>query len=485
MPIILAIDCGTTSTRVIAFKDPNTILSVAQKPLPISHPNLGWAEQDPSLMWQLTRTCLDQVISRVGASNVHAIGITNQRETAIAWQKSSGKPIAPAISWQCRRTKSRCNDLLPYASMIKEKTGLPMDPYFSATKFEWLLQTHHRAQSLLENDDLCFGTVDAWLLFNLTNGAFFSTDVTNASRTMLFNINTCRYDPELCELFNIPISALPNVYPSVHDFGHYKMDDVSIPIRSIIGDQQSALFAQCGLGVGQIKNTYGTGLFIMTNTGSQVVNTADLISTIAIGLNGKSYYALEGSIFTEGSLIQWLRDQLGLVDSVDETESLASSVKDNGGVCIVPALSGLGAPHWLPTATGSIFGLTRSTKKAHIIRAALESIALQSNDVIDLMKRECANIRFDTLMVDGGASANAWLMQLQADVSNLTVRRPNVIEATALGAALTSACYDNVWDASSSPSLIEYESKNDMSNLLAQWKLTIDQFKQGVIDDNA
>ncbi|MGC6366534.1 MAG: FGGY family carbohydrate kinase [Candidatus Marinamargulisbacteria bacterium] len=440
---ILAIDSGTTSTRVIAFNDQFDIDHIEQAELPLFHPQPDWVEQDPGTIWQLTKQCLDATIGTIGVQNIDAIGITNQRETSIAWQKSTHKPLGPAINWQCRRTANRCNELKPHSTAIKQKTGLPLDAYFSASKFEWHSQHTPSVNALIEQNDLCFGTVDAWLLWNLTNGESFKTDVTNASRTMLFNIQTLAYDPDLCNLFGVPMTALPQVEHSHTHFGDYTIDNVRIPIQGMIGDQQAALYAQCGQNQGQIKNTYGTGLFMMANTGSSIVQTNDLISTIAIGMNGQVDYAIEGAVFTGGSLIQWLRDGLGMIQSAPETQTLAESVPTNGGVTIIPALTGLGAPHWNPDAKGMIMGLTRQTTKAHIARAALEAIALQSNDIIELIRKECPNIAFNTLLVDGGASANDWLMQCQADVSQLNVSRPPSVEATALGAALCAAKHTN------------------------------------------
>lgn len=440
---ILTIDCGTTSTRVIAFNKKYQVEHIEQAELALIHPQPDWVEQDPATIWQLTKQCLDATIKAVGIQNIDAIGITNQRETSIAWQKSTHQALGPAINWQCRRTANRCNAINEYSTIIKQKTGLPLDAYFSASKFEWHIKNTPNVQRLLKHQDICFGTVDTWLLWNLTNGESFKTDVTNASRTMLYNIQTLSYDPELCNLFGVPITALPKVELSCTHFGNYTINNIKIPIQGIIGDQQAALYAQCGQNQGQIKNTYGTGLFMMANTGSSIVQTNDLISTIAIGMNGQVDYAIEGAVFTGGALIQWLRDGLDIIQSASETKALAESVPNTGGVTIIPALTGLGAPHWNPDAKGMIIGLTRQTTKAHIARAALEAIALQSNDIIELIRNECPNIKFNTLLVDGGASANDWLMQCQADVSQITVARPPSVEATALGAALCAANLSN------------------------------------------
>ena len=401
MSIILSIDCGTTSTRAIAFDESQNILHIEQKELSLQYPNPDWVEQSPDHIWQSTHECLDLLLSHIDLSSVHAIGITNQRETTIMWNKATGSAIGPAISWQCRRTADACAALSDHKQYIKATTGLPLDPYFSASKFQWLLNHYPEAQSLLHNDQLCFGTVDTWLLWNLTNGQSYATDVTNASRTMLYNIQTLSYDDTLCDLFQIPKATLPTVHPSAHHFGDYTHKNHTIPIHSMIGDQQSALFAQCSRSNNMIKNTYGTGLFLMANTGSTIVESSNLVSTIAIGIDQTVDYAIEGSVFTGGSLIQWLRDDIGLIANASESEPLAQSVNDTGGV-IIPALTGLGAPHWKPDATGLITGLTRSTTKAHIMRAALFAIAFQSNDIIECLQRECPNLHLNVMRVDGG-----------------------------------------------------------------------------------
>ncbi len=472
MSIILAIDSGTTSTRVIAFDKNKTIVHIEQKPLAIFSPSSSWVEQDANEIWHHTYECLKKTLDYVGPQNVISIGITNQRETSIIWDRTTGKVLGPAINWQCRRTHDRCTQLKHHKLAIKKKTGLPLDAYFSASKFEWLLANCDDTKTLIEHRNLCLGTVDTWLLFNLTNGTTYATDVTNASRTMLFNIHTCKFDRDLCELFNIPIDVLPTVKNSFDDYGTFEFNQANIPIRGVIGDQQAALFAQCGRQSGNIKNTYGTGLFIMANTGSQCVNTENLVTTIAVGLDQTIDYAIEGSIFTGGSLIQWLRDNLGLIKTSFETEGMAQSVTDNAGVSVLPALSGLGAPHWKPKATGMILGLTQKTTRAHIIRAALESIALQTNDVIQVIKKECPQILFKDLLVDGGASQNNWLMQLQADVCDLTIIRPQNTEATALGAALCAA-HNSSFFTNDPINIERFYPKIDQNELKSQWKATL------------
>ena len=467
MGIIVAIDCGTSSVRCLAFDQSKKVIHSEQLDCPLHHPRSDWVEQDASLIWQLTEQCLNQTLLALNGQHILSIGITNQRETSIIWQKSTGEPLGPAINWQCRRTVKRCDALVKKKEMIKAKTGLPLDPYFSASKFEWLLNHTSEAKTHLAHNDLCFGTVDTWLLYNLTKGKSYRTDVTNASRTMLFNIHSLSYDSELCELFQIPMDALPTVHDSNSEFGAYQFNNTKIPIHAMVGDQQAALFSQCQLG--EIKNTYGTGLFMMANTGSNIVQTHDLISTIAIGLNGTVSYAIEGSVFTGGALIQWLRDQLGLIETSEDSESIAQSVPNNGGVSIIPALTGLGAPHWRPNAKGLISGLTRQSTKAHIVRAALESIALQSNDIIDRIRNECPTISFNALRVDGGASSNDWLMQLQADISQLSVERPTLVEATALGAAKCAATVTDHWQDVSSKNIQVFSPNKKQIDLINQW----------------
>lgn len=467
MGIILAIDCGTTSTRVIAFNDTYQVEHMEQSELPLQHPNPEWVEQDAKLIWHQTKRCLDATISTIGAKNIQGIGITNQRETSIAWQKSTGMALGGAINWQCRRTATRCAELNSHAELIKQKTGLPLDAYFSASKFEWHINNTPNVQHLLNHQDLYFGTVDAWILWHLTQGKSYATDITNASRTMLFNISTLTYDAQLCNIFGIPTTSLPKVQPSIGHFGDYVVKDISIPIQGMIGDQQAALYAQCGQQQGVIKNTYGTGLFMMANTGRHIVQTKDLITTIAIGVGDQVSYAIEGSVFSGGALIQWLRDGLGIITSATDTQALAESVDGNAGVTIIPALTGLGAPHWKPNAKGMILGLTRKTTKAHIVRAALEAIALQSNDLIELIRKECPAVQFDSVLVDGGASANDWLMQLQSDVSNITVSRPDSVEATALGAAMCAQMGASE-PSRSNPAI--FRPKSDQSSLTSHWK---------------
>ncbi len=480
MKSILSIDCGTTSTRAILFDHSQNIIASSQLNLALSHPKPDWIEQDPNEIWVKTHECLNKIIDNVSESVIHAIGITNQRETAIIWNKDTGEPIGPAISWQCRRTSNICKELITHSKLIKKRTGLPLDPYFSATKFQWLLKEYPETNFLIKENKLCFGTVDTWILWKLTNGTSYATDVTNASRTMLYNIQTLSYDDTLCDLFGIPQELLPTVYHSSHNFGTYRTkNNIAIPIQGIIGDQQAALYAQCGQKNNMIKNTYGTGLFLMANTGSTIIQSDSMVSTIAIGINDTIDYAIEGSVFTGGSLVQWLRDNLGIIDSAEQSEELANSIKSSENVVIVPALSGLGAPYWKPEATGIITGLTRSTSKAHIIRAALESIAFQTNDLLNCISSECPELNFDLMRVDGGASNNHWLMKFQSDISKIIIEKPVSIEATALGAALCAAKLTNCWsdysitaDTKFSPSLAD----NHRQQLLSRWSETIKKY---------
>ena len=372
------------------------------------------------------------------------MGITNQRETTVLWDKQTGLPLHNAIVWQCRRTTDRCTELSDYAPLIKEKTGLFLDPYFSATKIEWLLKNSSSVRDAVTNKNACFGTIDSWILYKLTQGQHHATDVSNASRTMLFNIKRLEWDSELLDLFNIPDHILPHVYDSDAYFGDAICLDKRIPIHAMIGDQQAALFAQCGMNKNHIKNTYGTGLFLVANTGDTIINSEKLVSTIAWKIKNELNYALEGSVFIGGSLIQWLRDGLELIKTSKESETLALSVSNNDGVYFIPALSGLGAPHWSPTARGTIFGLTRGTKKAHILRAALESLAFQTKDMVEEINKHLT-YPLSSLKADGGAVHNQFLMQFQADILNLLVTIPAITESTSFGAAAIAGISTSFW----------------------------------------
>lgn len=438
---IMAFDQGTTSSRCILFDKDGNICSMVQREFGQIFPKDGWVEHDPMTIWSTQISVATEAVLKIGASfeEIHGIGITNQRETTILWDRKTGAPIYNAIVWQCRRTAERCRALIEngYEDKIKEKTGLIIDPYFSASKIEWILENVEGAREKAENGELCFGTVDSWLIWNLTGGKVHATDYSNASRTMLFNIKTLEWDDELLKLFNIPKSILPEVKPSSSLFGYSdtKILGAKIPIGGVAGDQQAALFGQCCFEKGDIKNTYGTGAFMLMNTGDSPYITKDgLLTTIAWGIDGKVTYALEGSVFTCGAAIQWLRDGLKILESAQDSEYYASKVEDSGGVLVVPAFQGLGAPWWDPYARGIIIGITRATTKNHIIRATLESIAYQTADVIELMEKS-TKIKVKELKVDGGASANNLLLNFQSDILGISIERPACVETTALGAA--------------------------------------------------
>ena len=447
--IIIALDLGTTGNRAIAYSKDGAVLASQYEEFAQHFPQPGWVEHDAEEIWHSTKTVLNGVLDKVGAENVAALGITNQRETTVIWDKNTGKPIHNAIVWQCRRTADRCRALSAHADTIKTKTGLFLDAYFSATKIEWLLDNVAGAQDAASNGELLFGTIDTWILWNLTHKRVHATDVSNASRTMVFNIHSREWDDDLLSLFNVPKAILPEVNATDAHFGDVVAESgihttQPIPVQAVIGDQQAALFAQCGFATDQIKNTYGTGLFVMANSGSLPVSTDRLVSTIGWDINHVVNYALEGSVFIGGSLIQWLRDELGIIMSAHESDSLAKSVTSNGGVVVVPALTGLGAPHWDPTARGTILGLTRGSTKAHLARASLESLAYQTRDVIDAIKAAIPQ-EFTTLKVDGGASENSFLMQFQADLLTMNIQKPAATESTALGAAMIAGMSAGIW----------------------------------------
>lgn len=435
---LMALDQGTTSSRAIIFNEFGEIISMAQKEYTQIFPKNGWVEHDPMEIWSSQISVATESLAKKGieTSDIACIGITNQRETTIVWDRKTGKPIYNAIVWQCRRTSEYCDELKSkgFDIKIKEKTGLIIDAYFSGTKLKWILDNIEGAREKAEKGELLFGTVDTWLLWNLTKGKIFATDYTNASRTMLFNIHKLEWDKEILEELNIPIEMLPEVKPSSFVFGetHKNIFGEKIKISGIAGDQHAALFGQCCFETGMIKNTYGTGCFILMNTGENAVNSDDgLVTTIAWGLDGKVEYALEGSVFVAGAAIQWLRDGLKIIDQAQFSEHYADKVEDNGGVYFVPAFTGLGAPYWNQYTRGTIVGISRGTEKEHFIRATLESLAYQSNDVMKAMGM-AAEIK--EIRVDGGASNNNFLMQFQSDIMNVDVVRPKMVESTALGA---------------------------------------------------
>lgn len=439
---VMALDQGTTSSRCILFDKGGNIKSVAQKEFTQIFPEGGWVEHDPMEIWSSQISVVSEAMARLGvsASDIAALGITNQRETTIVWDKNTGKPIYNAIVWQCRRTSAYCDSLKEkgFDKIVQKKTGLVIDAYFSATKIKWILDHVEGAREEAEKGNLVFGTVDTWLVWNLTKGKVHITDYTNASRTMLFNIHTLEWDDEILAELDIPKSMLPEVKPSSYIYGYTEdnlLNGGAVPIAGIAGDQQAALFGQCCFDAGKVKNTYGTGCFLLMNTGEKAVDSQNgLVTTIAWGLEeGKVEYALEGSIFVAGAAIQWLRDGLRMIDNAAFTEAYAQKVSDSNGVYVVPAFVGLGAPYWDQYARGIIVGLTRGVDKEHFIRATLESLAYQSLDVIKAMESD-AGVSLKELRVDGGASANSFLMQFQADILDCDVIRPSVIESTALGA---------------------------------------------------
>ncbi len=451
MKYILALDQGTTSSRAILFDKKGEIVSVAQKEFEQIFPKPGWVEHDPSEIWSSQVGVAAEVVSRanVNANELAAIGITNQRETTVVWDRTTGNPVYNAIVWQDRRTASICNTLKKegHAEMFQNKTGLVLDAYFSGTKVKWILDNVDGAREKAINGDLKFGTVDSWLIWKLTDGKVHATDVTNASRTLLYNIFEHKWDQEILELLDIPESMLPDVRSSSEVYGETSGDIFArrLPISGIAGDQQAALFGQVCSQPGMAKNTYGTGCFMLLQTGEKpILSKNNLLTTIAWELDGKVHYALEGSVFIAGAVVQWLRDGLGMIRSSNEIESLARKAKDNDGVYLVPAFSGLGAPHWDPYARGTLIGLTRGTNRSHIARAALESIAYQSTDLLRAMESD-AGITLKEMRVDGGASVNNLLMQFQADILNKPVVRPKVTETTALGAAYLAGLAVGFW----------------------------------------
>jgi glycerol kinase len=447
---ILSFDQGTTSSRSIIFDHNGNIVSVAQKEFTQIFPQPGWVEHDALEIWSTQLGTAAEAITKAGLTinNIAAIGITNQRETTVVWDKETGKPLYNAIVWQDRRTAAYCDSLkTDHTTAIQQKTGLIIDAYFSATKLKWILDNVKDARAKAANNELCFGTIDSWLLWNLTQGKIHATDVTNASRTMLFNIHSLQWDDELLALFDIPKTILPQVKSSSEIYGYTEniLSAKNIPVAGIAGDQQAALFGQMCTQPGMVKNTYGTGCFMLMNTGEQpVISKNNLLTTIAWQINNKTFYALEGSVFIAGAVVQWLRDGLHIIQNSADVETLAQQVKTSDGVYLVPAFAGLGAPHWNQHARGTIVGITRGTTSAHIAQAALESIAYQTMDVINAMQAD-ANIEVKELRVDGGATANNLLMQFQSDILNTKVIRPKITETTALGAAYLAGLAVGYW----------------------------------------
>lgn len=492
---ILTLDQGTTSSRAIIFNHDGEVVDVSQKEFKQHYPKPGWVEHDPNEIWYTQASVAAEVVSKanINGKSIAAIGITNQRETTIIWDRETGKPIYNAIVWQDRRTAEFCNELKKdpkIIEMIRTKTGLVIDAYFSASKIKWILDHVKGAKEKAKAGKLCFGTVDSWLMWKFTNERLHATDISNASRTMLFNIHSCQWDKDLLRLFDIPESMLPEVKPSSGIFSQARttLFASKLPISGVAGDQQAALFGQMCLDEGMIKTTYGTGCFLMMNTGNTPkMSNKRLLTTVAWQIGNEVTYALEGSIFIGGAIIQWLRDELQLIRSAEETEKLAKSIKDNGDVYIVPALAGLGAPHWDQQARGTIIGLTRGTGKAHIVRAALESINYQVADVVETMKED-TGLDLSEMRVDGGAVANNFLMQHQADILQQKVLRPKVLETTALGAAYFAGLAIDYWsglDELKSKWHLDQEfkaklSKSESMQYLSRWHKALERSKSWV-----
>lgn len=446
---VISMDQGTTSSRAVLFDRQGGIVSMVQKEFRQIFPKPGWVEHDPMEIWSTQMGVTMEAIQKIDAhaDEIAAIGITNQRETTVIWDADTGRPIYNAIVWQCRRTADMIEKMKADGMMnlVKRRTGLVLDAYFSASKIAWILQNVPGAREKADAGKLRFGTVDCWLIWNLTDGKVHATDYTNASRTMLFDIHKLCWDKDILEYFNIPESMLPEVYPSSHIYGYTDKFGGSIPIAGAAGDQQAALFGQCGFCAGDVKSTYGTGGFMLMNTGNDaIISKQGLLTTIAAGDSDRVHYALEGSVFVAGAAIQWLRDEMRMIRTSSQSEEYCLSVPDTNGVYIVPAFSGMGAPYWNQYARGTVVGLTRGVSKDHFIRAAVESLAYQTNDLISAMKQE-AGLDIRSLKVDGGASANNFLMQFQADISNLKIERPSCVETTALGAAYLAGLAVSYW----------------------------------------
>lgn len=489
---IITVDAGTTSERAIIFNKQGEIVNSSQREFEQFYPKPGWVEHSPLEIWETQKFTINDVLDKQGlsATDIAAIGITNQRETTLIWDRKTGKALYNAIVWQDRRTADFCEQLKTVAQMdlVQNKTGLLIDAYFSASKIRWILDHVDGAQERAEQGELAFGTVDTWLLWKLTGGKVHATDMSNASRTMLFNIHTLEWDDELLEIFNVPKAMLPAVKSSSEVYGHTSAElfGAEIPIAGIAGDQQSALFGQMCTEPGMVKNTYGTGCFMVMNTGNKIIKSKHkLLSTIGWQLDGEVTYALEGSIFIGGAIVQFLRDNLHFVDNAAEIEALAKTVEDNGGVYFVPGFVGLGAPHWDQYSTGLMIGLTRGTEKGHIARAALEALALQSMEVIDTMALD-SGIDQKELRVDGGASANNLLMQIQSDMTGLKIVRPQIVETTAQGAAFLAGLAVGYWESKEEIQSLwaidkTFEpSGKDVSEVKRKWSKAVERAKAWV-----
>ena len=475
---IIALDAGTTSNRCIIFDKNGNIVSMAQREFTQIYPNPGWVEHDPEEIWSSMIGVAVEAVAKAGINQeqIAGIGITNQRETTICWNKTTGKPVYNAIVWQCRRTADICASIAGHKDMIHKKTGLILDPYFSATKIKWILDNVEGTREMAENGELLFGTVETWLVYKLTGGKVHVTDYSNASRTMLFNINTLEWDKEILEMLDIPESILPEVHTNSEIYGYTTTAffRCEIPIAGMAGDQQAALFGHLCVNKGEAKNTYGTGCFLLMNTGNEPVYSENgLVTTIAWNIAGKVSYALEGSVFVGGAAVQWLRDEMGLIDSAEQTEEMARKVSDTNGCYVVPAFTGLGAPYWDPYARGVITGLTRGVNKYHIIRATLDSVCYEVEDVIATMKED-AGAGLNLLRVDGGASRNNYLMQTQSDISSIIVERPVCVEVTALGAAYLAGLAVGFWknfDEIRANRIVDRSFRPDMDEKVRQQQL--------------
>lgn len=446
---IISLDQGTSSSRAVLFNDKAQIVDIAQKEFVQHFPKPGWVEHDPTEIWACQLGVMQQLVvdNQIKAEEIAAIGITNQRETTVVWNKRTGKPIYNAIVWQDKRTSDMCDELKAddWQPIIQAKTGLIIDSYFSATKVKWILENVEGARTLANEGDLLFGTIDTWLIWNLTNGGVHATDCSNASRTMLFNIETMEWDDELLEVLEVPVQMLPNVLDSNAYFGNFDFNGVNIPITGVIGDQQAALFGQLSWEQGAAKNTYGTGCFMLMNTGSEKIKSeSGLLTTIAWRKEGEVVYALEGSVFIAGAAIQWLRDALKVIDSANDTQALALAADEDDHVVVVPAFAGLGAPYWDMKARGAVFGLSRGSGKEELVRGTLQSLALQTYDVLQAMQEDSV-IDLRSLRVDGGAIANEYLAQFQADILNIPIERPVNLESTATGAAYMAGLGVKLW----------------------------------------
>ena len=483
MQYILALDQGTTSSRAILYNEQGKPCFRAQEEFKQYYPQSGWVEHDPRDIFSSQLAVAQKVLAQTGSDDeLLALGITNQRETSILWDKQTGKPLGNAIVWQDRRTAGFCEKLKAAGveEKIIKKTGLLLDPYFSATKIHWLLENIEGARKKAEDGELLFGTVDSWLIWQLTKGAVHATDVTNASRTLLYNIHQLKWDEELLDLFGIPEAVLPQVKNTCDDFGEAQIGNWQIPIRAVAGDQQAALFGQRCTEKSMVKCTYGTGCFMIMNTGKKAVYSKHkLLTTIAWKIGEQVNYGLEGSVFVGGAIIQWLRDELKFFNKAEESESIAREVDDSNGVVFVPALAGLGAPYWDPTAKGTVFGITRGTRAAHITRSALDSIALQVNDILETMNRDLGK-PIKELRVDGGATGNNLLLQLQADYSNVVVQRPKDQETTALGAALLAGIAVGAWTLNDLDDYWQEDRSFNPETTEEKRKATVDRWKEAV-----